>query len=173
MSEAPIKEAISGNLSDEQLLNTANQALLEILEYLKGARSVVGDLGDLATTQTPLLAQEVLDYAIFDSTFDIALGVACIIWGVWAIRWSFHKAEERIERYKQHDAALRSSSSENFHAIWADDFIMRIFHHGVPIGGVIVGFVGGFGLLNGLFDLYKPIFDPRLYLLEYFRALVN
>ena len=159
--------AAVGCVDKEQLVETANSALLKVLQYLESAETFAGE-------QVPLLVEEVLHYTIFMHSVKFAIGALLLSWGVFAIRWARRNAEARMSQIEEHTCILkRERLNRDERTQDTEDVIFSLFHYGVPISGVFTLVIGLLMFVGHAFALVKPLIAPRLFLLDYFRALIR
>ncbi len=140
---ASLKEVLIANAP--AITERLNAAMAKIGEWVEQAEG-------FATEQTPLLVKEIVWWGAADGGYWVAFGVLFL---TIAFLWSFfcYKRWEVI-REMPHDAGEA----------------MRFFAFAVPILTAILGFL--FVMVN-IMSMLKPLVAPRLYLIEYFRALTR
>jgi hypothetical protein len=151
--------------------DSSNAVVAKVLQYLEATEP-------FALEQAPLLVQETLRFAIFSAGFWIALSVALAAWAVFAIRWSLKGAEERLERIAAHTDALNELPEVASGRIvqpddTTGDIAFSFLHYGIPVSGVVGGFIGVTVFFATIMTLVKPLIAPRLFLLEFFRAMAG
>ncbi len=149
--------------ANQQLAITANQALDKVVQYLESVES-------FAVEQAPLLVQEVLRFEILTRGFWLFFGIALLVWCFIGLRWSFRKAEQRIKRSNEHTNSLREHQKSGYNT---QDLIFEFCHYAIPVSGGAAGFVGLIMACSSIEPFIKVLIAPRLFLLEYFRALVG
>jgi len=149
--------------ANQQLASTANQALGKVLQYLESAEA-------FAIEQAPLLVQEVLRFEVLTRGFWLLFGIALLIWCPIGLRFAFRKADQRIKRIDAHYRTLKEDRNSDYDTV---ETIFTLTHYGVPISAAISGVTGLVMALCSLEPFIKVLIAPRLFLLEYFRALVG
>lgn len=166
-----------------ETLPTVQEAIVTnavvLTEHMNAALAKVGlwveSTENLVAEQMPLLVKEIIRFEIAEHGFWMLLGVLGILWGLYAYQWSYRNAEERLERIRQHEEALRAEARkrnrENPHL--SDDVVFSFLHYAIPSSGGFTAFCGIWRVLDNLMKVLKPLVAPRLFLIEYFRQLAG
>jgi hypothetical protein len=147
-----------------------NQALDKVGEWVEVA-------GDFVATETPLLVQEIVWYGIAEALFPLLIGAVFLSLGIWALIKTFSSAEEWLALNDKRKDALNNPDKSAMPDIRTDGYTYVTFYQVTrfvfPIVGGIFTFVGAITIMCSAFDVVKPWLAPRLYLIEYFRALAQ
>ena len=143
-----------------------NQAMDVIGEWIETA-------GEFAVEQTPLLVREIIWYGIAEALFAPLVGVILLSLGIWALLKTFSTAEKWRKQGEAREKALDADSEISTPSYGVDTSMYDITRWVFPIGGGILAFAGTITVISTAFDVVKPWLAPRLYLIEYFRALTQ
>ena len=160
-----LKEAIITNAP--VITPRLNQAMDKVGEWVEAAEG-------LATQQVPLLVKEIIYFEIASNSFYVLLGIIGVLWGVFAWRFSYNNAVNRLAAIDAHTELVRKlSQSKRGWKGDTQDGIFSFTHYMIPISGLSSGFIGLCLILTNFMDIVKPILAPRLFLIEYFNNLVR
>lgn len=134
-----------------------------ITEQLSKAMLKIGDWVEATETfaleQTPLLVHEIVRWGIASAGFWVVIGVLLMLSNP-AVRFNFSKSAKLKDHGNVLGAALNEKGDNG-------DFILAL------AGGIVLPIIGFFFIAVNIMDMLKPIITPRLYLVEYFQALVK
>jgi len=161
---AVTKETLVANAP--AITESINVAAAKMVEWLEKAESLVGE-------QVPHLVKEVLYFEVSYQGYLVGLGLLGLIWGLFAWRWTYRNAEGRVARFELHERALKEEFDKKFESAGhqPDDVAFTFPHFAIPISGAIFAVTGFFMIFCNIMNLVKPIVAPRVFLIEYFRAL--
>ncbi len=160
-----LHEALVANAP--MLTERLNNAMVQVGVWVEASEN-------FAVEQMPLLVKEIIYFEIADNGFWVLLGMFMILWGIFAYRWSLTRAKERMGIINKHTKLLEDANRDkgNYSAD-TTDVVFSVAHYGIPGSGVVSSILGLIFIMNNFMDVVKPIVAPRLFLIEYFRQLVQ
>ncbi len=140
----------------------------KVLQYLETTEA-------FTVEHMPLLVQEIIRYEMTVASFTLVISLLLAAWAYRAYRWSYRNAEDRLARISDHTETLKAESRRRGRPRpgETEDAVFSIMHYGIPISGIPCSIVGAILFFCSATSLLKITLAPRLYLLEYFRALVD
>ena len=134
-----------------EITSRINAALDQVGEYIQAG-------GDLVASQTPLLIQEILHWAVITHGLWFLVGVILLLCPLF-IRRYLRRANHVVEGRRSFYGALHYSDF--------DGLVSLVLFGG--IAAPVIGFLIAMGNIGGFL---KPLIAPRVYLIEYFSQLV-
>jgi hypothetical protein len=145
-----LKEALVTNAP--VITERLNAAMVKVGEWVEATET-------LAVEQAPFLVQEILYWGIADRAFWLVLGTFFVL--IWPAAVLYLRKDAELKNYSNKmAAALNEEGSDG-------SFIVAL------VGGIIAPILGFIIAFANVMNVLKPIVAPRLYLIEYFKELMN
>ena len=149
-STLSLKEALITNAP--ALTERLNAAMMKVGAWVEASET-------FAVEQAPFLVQEIIWWGVADYAYWVVLGA--ILMCTLPLSLFYLRRSEGLKRY---DAKLGAALNEDG---GVGDFGFAL------IGVIILPIVGFIFILANVMAMLKPIVAPRLYLIEYFKGLVD
>jgi hypothetical protein len=161
---SPIAEVIEvGNTAVTSIKAALIANAPAITEHLDAAMLKVGEWVEateaLVITEAPLLVKEIVWWGVAEAGFWVVLGtlgMLCLPAALFYLRKS-----EGLKEYGGKVAAALGEDGQN------GDFAMAL------IGCIVIPLFGATVASAHIMDMLKPLVAPRLFLIEYFKALTG